>query len=454
LKIARNTVKQVLQGGTAEVPPLERGSKADEHREPILELYKDCKGNLVRVHEELLAAGLELSYSALTAFCRRHGIGHEPKPPAGQYTFRPGQELQHDTSPHEVKIRGTLHRTQTASAVLCYSRMTFVQLYPRFTRFECKLFLNDAVQYFGGSTEVWMIDNTHVVVLHGTGKDMVPVPEMAALADRFGSQFKAHEKGDANRSARVELSFDHVDNNFLAGREFSDWSHVNREAKIWCDKLNARFSRRLHASRRELFAVEQSHLKPLPIWLPEIYRLHHRIVNLEGYVTVNGVLYSAPYALMGRRLEVRETKDKLELFDGPRLLAVHSRAIDLGTRRVTLPEHRPRRAQGAKAKESSVEEQAILRAAPELKSYLAGLKLRNKAHGVLALRRLLRMLRDYPRDPLLKAVEDAEHYGLYDLERVDRMVLRNIAQDFFPTGEPRNEKTKPDKNDPEGSDDG
>jgi hypothetical protein len=40
------------------------------------------------------------------------------------------------------------------------------------------------VRYFGGACRRCMIDNTHVVVLHGTGKDMVPVPEMAAFAER------------------------------------------------------------------------------------------------------------------------------------------------------------------------------------------------------------------------------------------------------------------------------
>jgi len=42
------------------------------------------------------------------------------------------------------------------------------------------------------------------------------------------------------------------------------------------------------------------------------------------------------------------------------------------------------------------------------------------------------MLREYPREPLLEALRAAAHYGLYDLERVERMVLRNIRDDFFP----------------------
>jgi hypothetical protein len=41
----------------------------------------------VRVHEELLAGGAALSYQALTAFCRRHGIGQTPTTPVGRYDF-------------------------------------------------------------------------------------------------------------------------------------------------------------------------------------------------------------------------------------------------------------------------------------------------------------------------------------------------------------------------------
>jgi hypothetical protein len=44
----------------------------------------------VRVHEELTADGAALSYPALTAFCRKQGIGQTPVVPAGQYHFDPG----------------------------------------------------------------------------------------------------------------------------------------------------------------------------------------------------------------------------------------------------------------------------------------------------------------------------------------------------------------------------
>jgi Mu transposase, C-terminal domain len=389
------------------------------------------KGNLVRVHEELVSRGSDVSYPALTAFCRRHGIGQEPKIASGQYHFQPGEELQHDTSPHETQIAGKTRSIQTASAVLCYSRMVFFQCYPTFQRFDCKVFLTEALRYFGGATQRVMIDNTHVVVLRGTGIAMVPVPEMEAFGERFGFRFAAHERGDANRSARVERPFDFIDNNFLAGRTFSGWQDLNQQARQWCDRVNGTYKKHLRAVPRELFAVERLHLKPLPVWVPEVYRLHERIVDVEGYVALHSSRYSVPVAWIGRRVEVRETKDKLEIQLDSRHIVTHQRVPEGEYQRITLAEHRPPRGQGIKRTDPHPEEQAILQTAPELADYLAALKKRGHRYLTIALRQLLRIVREYPRSPVLSAVSEAARYGLYDLDRLERMVLRRIARDYF-----------------------
>ena len=132
LAVARASVRRVIASGEAAPPPLIRPELAEAQRETILELYARYQGHLGRVHEELLARGTELSYPALTAFCRKHGIGAPPQPPAGHYTFAAGEEMQHDTSPHAALIGGRLTPLQSASVVLCYSRLIFFQHYPRF----------------------------------------------------------------------------------------------------------------------------------------------------------------------------------------------------------------------------------------------------------------------------------------------------------------------------------
>jgi transposase len=431
LGISRVAVRRVLRSNSTAVPELQRPEKAEPYRRQILELFDQCKGNLVRVHEELLAAGAQLSYAALTAFCRRHGIGYQPPTPAGHYDFAPGQELQHDTSPHEVELDGRRRKVQTASAVLCYSRMLFFQCYPTFQRFDCKVFLTDALRYMGGTTVRVMIDNTHVVVLRGSGREMVPVPEMAALGERFGFEFIAHAIGNVNRSGRVERPFSFIEGNFLAGRTFSSWEDLNQRAREWCDKVNSTYKKHIRAVPRELFAVERLHLKPLPAWVPEVYRLYQRLVDIEGYVVLHTNRYSVPLDWIGRRVEVRETKDKIEIQLDTRRLVTHRRIAEAEHQRVMLAEHRPPRGQRAPRPDAHPEEKAILTSAPELAEYVAGLKQRSRKVITLALRQLLRFVREYPREPLLGAVHEAARYGLYDLDRLERMILRRVTREYF-----------------------
>jgi len=420
----------VLSSGTPHVPRIERPRKADPYKDEILDQYASCKGNLVRVHEELVAKGAGLSYQALTDFCRKHSIGHEPPWPVGSYDFKPGQEMQHDTSPHRTVIGDAEQPVQTASQVLCYSRRLFFQLYPVFNRFYCKVFLSEAAQYNRGVCAVCMIDNTHVVVASGTGAEMVPAPEMAAFAERLNFTFRAHEKGDANRSARVERPFHFIENNFLAGRRFADFDDLNRQAVVFCDKVNAKTKPHLRASPQDLFATERAYLHPLPLFLPEVYRLHDRIADVEGFISVDSHRYSVPYMLIGRRLEVRETKDRIDVYQGPRLVASHPKVISRAPTRITVPEHRPRRGERPPQK-ASPEEQELQSAEAVLSQYADELKKRSPGRGTVALRRLLALRRDYPREAFLKAVTVSRQYGLFDLDRLERLTLRMVAKDFF-----------------------
>ncbi len=131
-----------------------------------------------------------------------------------------------------------------------------------------------------------------------------------------------------------------------------------------------------------------------------------------------------PTAFIGRRLEVRETPDRVVIYQGPREITTHPREAEPRSRYVFRPEHRPPRGQGWRhEREPFPEAQALRRLLPEIEAYLDALKRRGKLQTTLALRQLLRMAREYPREPLLAAIQTAAHYGLYDLARLERMVL-------------------------------
>jgi len=128
---------------------------------------------------------------------------------------------------------------------------------------------------------------------------------------------------------------------------------------------------------------------------------------------------------------VRETKDKIEIQLDARNLVTHTRIAEAEHQRILLPQHRPPRGQGISRMQPHPEEKAILAAVPEIADYVPALKQRGRKVPGLALRQLLRLVREYPRQPLLAAVREAARYGLYDLDRLERMILRRVAREYF-----------------------
>lgn len=434
LSISKNTVKGVLADGSSDVPELPRASALDEHLELVRELFLRCKANRVRVHEELAALAIAVPYTTLTDFCRNHAIGVTPKERAGRYHFGPGEEMQFDTSPHLVELGGKPRKLQCASLTLCYSRMLFAQSYPTFNRFYAKVFLVDALTFFGGAAGRCVIDNSSVVIAQGRGRNAVPAPEMVALAERFGFTFLAHELGDKNRSGRVERPFHYIEHNFYPGRTFTDRNDLNRQCLAWCDKANARPKDVLkNAKPIELFAAERPHLKPLPPFVPEVYALHSRCVDLEGYVRLHSNRYSTEADLIGRDVEVRETKDRVKIVFRHRVVTDHERQEERAGRRLTLPEHRHRGRNPCKTTPPPpLPEEGILRAqGAQFQSFVDALKTTHGGRATRGLRRLHQLFLDYPTEPLRQVLAQALRYRLLDLERIERMLLRHLSGELF-----------------------
>jgi hypothetical protein len=129
-------------------------------------------------------------------------------------------------------------------------------------------------------------------------------------------------------------------------------------------------------------------------------------------------------------MEVRESKERIDIFDGPRRVASHKRVLEAADTRVMLAEHRPPRHEGVFVRRASVEEQRLTGRAPATKPFIALLRQRGRATA-RELRWLDRMVEEYPPRALEAALVEATHYGMIDLDRLERMVLRRIARDFF-----------------------
>lgn len=431
LGLSRNAVRKVIRSGQAEVPGLEREEILTESLERVRALYEECRGNLVRVSEKLADAGIQVGYSTLTSFCRRHEIGTAPKQPFGAYHFAPGEEMQHDTSPHTVPIAGKRVPLQCASLVMCYSRDLYAQVYRRWSRLEARLFLSEAIQHFGGAAHRCVVDNLTVIIAQGVGRDAVPAPEMQALAKRFGFTFMAHEPGDKNRSARVERPFHYIENNFYPGRTFDSIDDLNAQLRDWCDTVRRRPKRHLPQTPAELFAAEKPALSPLPLHVPEVYEVHQRRVTSDGYVTLHTNRYPVPDTLLDQHVQLHETARKVRVFEGHKQVIEHDKCEHGSYTRVPVPAGLHRRGLRTKPPPPSHEEQVLRGVDPTIGRLVDVYKKRDGGRALRAVKRLYRLYLDYPTETLVRVVRDIEPFGLTDLARIERLVLEHIGGEFF-----------------------
>jgi hypothetical protein len=117
----------------------------------------------------------------------------------------------------------------------------------------------------------------------------------------------------------------------------------------------------------------------------------------------------------------------VEIYRGPRLVATHQRILEPTGRKYRLPEHRHQRDPRPQRRDSCPEEKLFLARLPEAAGYLEALKKRYPGRVTLPLRRLLVLVNDYPRAPLLEVLQAAMQYGLFDLERVNGYDLVRIT---------------------------
>ena len=428
LGLSRNTVRRILRAPNSAIDHTAALEPALQKQ--LGEVYARAAGNAVRMGQILAQEyDIHAPYSTLTRWVRQAELRTPPKR-SGEYHFPPGQEMQHDTSPHKVQLATKLVTAQCASLTLAYSRRLFVQYYPRFTRFEAKDFLLRAVQFMDGAANRCVIDNTSVIVVAGAGPDAVFAPEMVAFARTLGFEFLAHRVNDPNRKGRVERPFYWVETNFLPGRNFSDFDDLNAQALRWSIEVaNDKPKRNLGMSPEAAYVMEKPYLRALPLVLPVVSEVFDRVVDLYGYVSVDTNRYSVPERLVGKSVTVYKYYARIEIHLSHTPVASHPRLLGVRDARSTLPGHHtiPQRA----PRQPSLQAKLLQGQHPVLDAYVGALTRHLHGRDARALNRLVQLQRSYPATAVLHALAQALKYGLFDLTRLETLVLRNVAGDFF-----------------------
>ncbi|MCK5503812.1 MAG: helix-turn-helix domain-containing protein [Thermodesulfovibrionia bacterium] len=429
LRMSTNTVSAIV-AQKGEMPELKRKDKIHIDSELLRNLHTKCEGYAQRMHEMLEEEGINVGYSTLTRNMRELGLGQSKNQRCDQKPDVPGAEMQHDTSPYNIKFGTTLVKVIGSIIYMRYSKLRYLKFYRSFNRFAMKCFIHEALTFWGYAAPDCIIDNTNLARLRGTGRNAVIAPEMKQFARQYGFKFICHEINHANRKAGNERSFYTVETNFFPGRTFENLEDMNRQAFDWATirMLNRPVSK-TKLIPAKAFEFEQSFLKKLPPYVTSPYFAYRRGTDQYGYASIDGNFYWVPGT---SRFDVKALQfcDHVEIYHNRKKLAEYELPPDGVKNRKFSPKGEPKsRYQPKNRKKPTAEEEKILKSvAPEVDAYLDFvLTIKGKSRHRFV-RQLYSLHKKTTLPLFVKAIKRALKYRVNDVDTIEN-IIRLLMRD-------------------------
>lgn len=326
------------------------GSSVEPWREPIQALLDKRLGP--RAIFDRLRVGRDggpftPSYAAVKRFCRRirrtQAAGGEVAIPVES---APGEAAQVDFG-YAGKLydpqSGVLRRAWVWVLLLCHSRRMVVRLVFD-QRIETWLALHvQAFAELSGVVAVVRPDNMRRAVLRaafGADGECELNRSYRELARHYGFVVDPAPPGDPRKRGKIEAAVKYLRNNPLKGRDGEPIDLVEADLLRWNDEVaSARVHGTTRQRPRDLFdRLERSALRPLPAAPFELVVWKRARVHPDSHVAFRDRLYSVPWRLVGEKVWLRATAQRVEAFHDERRVAEHP---SQGPRRSTQDEHLP-----------------------------------------------------------------------------------------------------------------
>ena len=422
LHCSRDTVAAALE---LTQPPTSAAARRASVLDPYLERIKELLAkyptlSAVRIREEI-ARGPE-GYTSSVHVLRRHL--RKVRPARGrvyqEVHYEPAQAMQVDWGEcGRVQVGATTRKVSVFVAVLCHSRLLYIEFTLSQRKAEFYRGLVNALTFFGGSPRNLIFDNLKAAVLNGAGRHACFHPEFLALCGYFCMQPVACAARDPESKGVVEGGVRYVKQNALAGRG---------------DELT-RFEDYLHETTRarpiDRFEQERALLRPLPAIPFDTDEVVPAVVSPHARIAFDGNRYSAPPQFVRRPITVRANRDELHLLHEGQVMAQHVRSYERG-QLLVLPEHRL----AALTLRQRPRQQALTQEfdawGPEAREFHLRLNSRPIKTGI-HVRRLLNLAQLYGRTEVLAAISHALALATYDAACVENLLLAERRRRQLPT---------------------
>ena len=326
-----------------------------QRREP------DCE----YIHKELAREGVTLSllWHEYCASCRQDGDvplmytqyceryrKYALKTKATMHIDRkPGQMLEVDWAGQKAhvidRITGEVLDANLFVAVLSSSKYTYVKAFPDQSQESWIAAHIAAFEFFGGVPRILVPDNLKTGVDKITKGGPILNKIYAEMAEHYNTAIvparvkRPKDKPNAEGGVGVISTWIVA---ALRNRQFFSFQDLNLAISEKLEDYNAKPFQKIPASRLSTFLSEERNaLQPLPMSAYEFSIRKKATVQFNYHISVESMNYSVPYELLKQEVDVRITKNIVEVLFNNQRVCSHPRLYGRPGQYSTLPDHMP-----------------------------------------------------------------------------------------------------------------
>ncbi|MCA9178157.1 MAG: IS21 family transposase [Planctomycetales bacterium] len=333
-----------------------------------------------------------------------------------------------------LPVANTIRKLSVFVAVLCHSRMCYIEFTLSQRKAEFYRSLAHALEFFGGSPKRIVFDNLKAAVVNGSGRHACLHPEFQALCGHFCMEPVACAARDPESKGMVEAHVGYVKRNALQGRDeeltcLDDYRHLARQ---WRDEVaNVRIHQTLKQRPIDRFEQERALLRPLPSWSFDTDEVALTEVRSTAQVPYDGNRYTVPPRYTRKPVTVRADENRVRILFQGEQIASHPRCYGRG-QLVADSQHQLEALQMRRRQRRSEVEANFAALGEEARQF--ELKLRTlPVKSVVHLRKLLELARLYGREEVVEALQVALEYETYDAAYVEAILQQNRRRKSLPS---------------------
>lgn len=402
----RTVLKYLEQANFTQRQGTPRKSKLGPYKLRIKQLLEAHEYSSVQIFQRLREEGFPGGYSTVKNYL--HLVRPRRSPAFLTLSFAPGECAQVDWGQYgSITVGSTSRKLSFFVMVLCYSRMMYLEFTVRETMEHFLACHENAFQFFGGAPKKVMTDNLRAAVLkRHVGKAPVYNPRYLDFANHYGFTVSACNVRSGNEKGRVENGVGYVKKNLLNGLDIPDFAAIHPAARLWLETIaNVRIHGETKKQPVELFALEKSALRALPIHTYDCSITHNLRASSRFRITFDTNRYSVPAEYASKRLIVKTYPDRICCYAEQNLVARHTRSYDRH-QDIELPDH-PRELLEQRRKADDQKLYArFLAISPKAEQFYRGIEALH-LHTRTHMHKILALVEIYGNDEVARAIEDA-----------------------------------------------